>query len=98
MKNIDDPTVHCLMPGIPRVVGMPFPLEIIQTPNKIVILYEAFRTFRVIPTDGKQVGGESRAFIQRRFCRALGRRHAGCRCDEFQRQDLGAGKHEGHQP
>ena len=59
MKNIDDPTVHCLMPGIPRVVGMPFPLEIIQTPNKIVILYEAFRTFRVIPTDGKKVGGES---------------------------------------
>ena len=59
MKNIDDPTVHCLMPGIPRVVGMPFPLEIIQTPNKIVILYEAFRTFRVIPTDGKLTGGES---------------------------------------
>ena len=59
MKNIDDPTVHCLMPGVPRVVGMPFPLEIIQTPNKIVILYEAFRTFRVIPTDGKKVGGEA---------------------------------------
>jgi len=38
MKNIDDPTVHCLMPGIPRVVGMPFPLEIIQTPSKLVIL------------------------------------------------------------
>jgi hypothetical protein len=59
MKNIDDPTVHCLMPGIPRVVGMPFPLEIIQTPNKLVILYEAFRTFRVIPLDGKLVGGEA---------------------------------------
>lgn len=59
MKNIDDPTVHCLMPGVPRVVGMPFPLEIIQTPNKIVILYEAFRTFRVIPTNGKLVGGEA---------------------------------------
>jgi hypothetical protein len=59
LKNIDDPTVHCLMPGVPRVVGMPFPLEIVQTPNKIVILYEAFRTFRVIPTDGKLVGGEA---------------------------------------
>ena len=58
MKNIDDPTVHCYMPGIPRVVGMPFPLEIVQTPNKIVILYEAFRTFRVIPTDGKKLPGE----------------------------------------
>jgi len=57
-KNIDDPTVHCFMPGIPRVVGMPFPLEIVQTPNKIVILYEAFRTFREIPTDGKPLPGE----------------------------------------
>jgi hypothetical protein len=59
LKNIDDPTVHCLMPGVPRVVGMPFPLEIIQTPNKLVIVYEAFRTTRIIPTDGKLVGGES---------------------------------------
>jgi len=58
MKNIDDPTVHCYMPGVPRVVGMPFPLEIIQTPDKIVILYEAFRTFRVIPTNGKKLPGE----------------------------------------
>jgi hypothetical protein len=58
-KNIDDPTVHCFQPGVPRVVGMPFPLEIVQTPNKMVILYEAFRTFRIIPTDGKKVGGES---------------------------------------
>jgi hypothetical protein len=58
-KNIDDPTVHCFQPGVPRVVGMPFPLEIVQTPNKIVILYEAFRTFRSIPTDGKLVGGEA---------------------------------------
>jgi hypothetical protein len=59
LKNIDDPTVHCFQPGVPRVVGMPFPLEIVQTPNKMVILYEAFRTYRIIPTDGKKVGGES---------------------------------------
>jgi len=59
LKNIDDPTVHCFQPGVPRVVGMPFPLEIVQTPSKIVILYEAFRSYRIIPTDGKKVGGES---------------------------------------
>ena len=57
-KNIDDPTVHCYMPGIPRVVGMPFPLQIVQTPDQIVILYEAFRTFRVIPTNGKKLPGD----------------------------------------
>jgi hypothetical protein len=59
LKNIDDPTVHCFQPGVPRVVGMPFPLEIVQTTNKMVILYEAFRTYRIIPTDGKKAGGES---------------------------------------
>jgi hypothetical protein len=59
MKNIDDPTVHCFQPGVPRVFGMPMPFEIVQTPNKIVILYEAFRTWRIIPTDGKKLVGES---------------------------------------
>ena len=59
LKNLDDPTVHCFMPGVPRVVGMPMPFEIVQTPNKIVVLYEAFRTFRIIPTDGKKPAGES---------------------------------------
>ena len=59
MKNIDDPTVHCFQPGVPRVVGMPMPFEIVQTPNKIVILYEAFRSYRIIPTDGKKPAGES---------------------------------------
>jgi hypothetical protein len=28
---------------------MPMPLEIVQTPAKIVILYEAFRAYRIIP-------------------------------------------------
>lgn len=59
MKNIDDPTVHCFQPGVPRVIGMPMPFEIVQTPNKIVILYEAFRSYRIIPTDGKKPVGES---------------------------------------
>jgi hypothetical protein len=57
-KNIDDPTVHCFMPGVPRVVGMPFPFQIVQTPDQIVILYEAFRTFRVNPTNGKKLPGD----------------------------------------
>jgi hypothetical protein len=59
MKNIDDPTVHCFMPGVPRIVGMPMPFEIVQTPQKVVILYEAFRAFRIIPTDGSPLVGES---------------------------------------
>lgn len=58
LTNKDDPTVHCFMPGVPRVVGMPMPFEIVQTPKQVVILYEAFRAFRIIPTDGRKQPGE----------------------------------------
>ena len=55
----DDPTVNCLLPGVPRVISMPMPFEIVQTPKQIVILYEAFRAFRIIPTDGRKQPGEA---------------------------------------
>jgi hypothetical protein len=55
----DDPTVRCFMPGVPRAFGMPMPFEIVQTPKQIVILYEAFRAFRIIPTDGRKPVGET---------------------------------------
>jgi hypothetical protein len=45
----DDPVAACLLPGVPRITSMPMPLEIVQTPEKVVILYEAFRAFRIIP-------------------------------------------------
>jgi hypothetical protein len=46
---IDDPTLYCLLPGVPRISTMPMPLEIVQTPKEVVILYEAFRAWRRIP-------------------------------------------------
>ncbi len=49
----DDPTLRCLLPGVPRITGMPMPLEIVQTKDKIVILYESFRAYRIIPIDDK---------------------------------------------
>lgn len=52
-KLKDDPEARCLMPGLPRIVNMPMPMEIIQTPQEVAILYEAFHSFRVIPTDGR---------------------------------------------
>ena len=49
-----DPTAQCLLPGLPRIFGMPMPFEIMQTPNKIAILYESFHAWRLIPTTGGQ--------------------------------------------
>lgn len=50
---LDDPTSKCLLPGVPRIVGMPMPLEIVQTPKEVVILYESFRAYRRIPINDK---------------------------------------------
>ena len=35
-----DPAVKCFMPGVPRATYMPFPFQIVQTPEYIFIAYE----------------------------------------------------------
>ena len=49
----DDPVGYCLYPGVPQMNAVPYPYNILQTPGQITILYEAFRTFREIFTDGR---------------------------------------------
>jgi hypothetical protein len=44
-----DPEVKCYLPGVPRATYMPFPFQIVQTPNTIVIAYEYANASRVIP-------------------------------------------------
>ena len=51
--NAADPGVNCFLLGTPRVSAWPFPFKIVESPKEIVILYEAMRTFRDIPTDGR---------------------------------------------
>ena len=49
-RAIDDPTAFCLPPGLPRanIIGL-FPIQIVQTPQRIVMLYEYMNVFRIIP-------------------------------------------------
>ena len=49
----DDPTSLCLYPGMPRIMQSPYPIQIIQTPEYVTILFEYMRQFRAIPTDGQ---------------------------------------------
>jgi hypothetical protein len=44
---------QCLPRGVPDTINEPYPFQIVQTPNLVVILYEAGEYFRVIPTDGR---------------------------------------------
>ena len=49
----DDPALKCLLPGVPRITSMPMPFEIVEKPKEVVIVYESFHAFRVIPINDK---------------------------------------------
>src|SRR5690606_29882654 len=48
-----DPTARCILPGVPRVNNSPYPMQIVQLPDKVIFLYEYMHNFRVINTDGR---------------------------------------------
>ena len=53
-RGIDDPAAICLPPGVPRLVMVSlFPIEIVQTPKRIVFMYEYMNVFRSIPIDAQ---------------------------------------------
>ena len=53
-RGIDDPTARCLPAGVPRLTSFGlFPVQIVQTPKQVIILYEYMNVFRVIPLNGK---------------------------------------------
>src|SRR5262245_31298737 len=49
----DDPTSNCWYPGVPRVMQSPYPMQIIQTQEYLVLAFEYMRMWRVIPLDGR---------------------------------------------
>jgi hypothetical protein len=55
-KNTDlknDPLFACLYPGVPRIMGTGDPVQIVQTPGLIVMLFELMHLWRTIPLDGR---------------------------------------------
>jgi len=53
-RGVDDPAVRCLPEGVPRTTLMGlFPMQIVQTPKMVVMLFEVFHEFRLIPIDAK---------------------------------------------
>jgi hypothetical protein len=51
-KN-SDPLVKCYLPGIPRITYIPFPFEIIQTPQYVAFVYEWSHKKRLVPLGAK---------------------------------------------
>jgi len=45
--------IQCLPPGVPAAAMLPFPLEIVHTPQTFVVMYEAYHQFRIAPVGGE---------------------------------------------
>ena len=48
---ISDSTAQCMPSGVPRIMGAPYPIEVLQTPKEVVILHEVQHLFRHIYLD-----------------------------------------------
>jgi hypothetical protein len=49
----DSETANCLPPGMPGIMGQPYPMEFLLTPGKMTIVIEAYTQVRHIYTDGR---------------------------------------------
>ncbi|MBI4888260.1 MAG: hypothetical protein HY824_14295 [Acidobacteria bacterium] len=47
-----DPDAKCYLPGVPRLMYMPFPFQIVQTPGELTMLYEYVHAVRYVFTNG----------------------------------------------
>ena len=54
-KRIElDPEVKCYLPGVPRATYMPFPFQIVQGNNRIIIAYGFANASRIVYLDKKE--------------------------------------------
>ena len=51
----DGPSANCLPPGMPGIMGQPYPMEFLLTPGQVTILIEAYNQIRHIYTDGREL-------------------------------------------
>src|SRR5207248_7016249 len=49
----DSEAANCLPPGMPGIMGQPYPMEFLLTPGKVTIVIEAYTQVRHIYTDGR---------------------------------------------
>jgi hypothetical protein len=51
-RGKDDPAAYCI-PGMPKLVVLPYPYKFVQVPGMMLMLYEGFTTYRQVFTDGR---------------------------------------------
>jgi hypothetical protein len=51
----EDPDANCLPQGVPKISFVPAPWKVVQQPDLIVVIYEAFTLWRQIFMDGRRL-------------------------------------------
>jgi len=51
----DSEAANCLPPGMPGIMGQPYPMEFLLTPGQVTVVIEAYTQVRHIYTDGRQL-------------------------------------------
>jgi hypothetical protein len=55
LAETNDPIYHtCIPPGYPRVILHPFPMQVVQTPGEVILLFEYDSVRHPIFTDGRK--------------------------------------------
>jgi hypothetical protein len=54
VAETDDLVYQCYPPGVPRIYLHPFPFEIVQTPGRVLMVFEYDHLIRQIFTDGRE--------------------------------------------
>jgi hypothetical protein len=55
VKSEDNLSANCLPPGLPGIMGQPYPVELLMTPGLMTIVVEAYTQVRHIYTDGRML-------------------------------------------
>jgi hypothetical protein len=53
VSETDDLVYQCFPPGVPRIYLHPFPFEIVQTPSRVLMVFEYDHLIRQVFTDGR---------------------------------------------
>jgi len=52
-RETGDPLAKCFKPGVPRLTYLPFPFQIVQSPQAVMIFYEYVHNYRTIHLNRK---------------------------------------------
>jgi hypothetical protein len=52
--NSQDPILNCFPPGVPRIMLIPFPMQVVQTPGEVILLFEYDHYVRHISLDRRE--------------------------------------------